>query len=61
MIKAVELAIRKYPRFAERRVGYIAGYQQATQDAIEWLKSKGGFTIGFDGATVKDFERAMTE
>lgn len=23
--------------------------------ACKWLKSRGGFTIGFDGATVKDF------
>ena len=25
------------------------------EKACKWLKSKGGFTIGFDGATVKDF------
>jgi len=25
------------------------------EKACEWLKSKGGFTIGFDGATVRDF------
>lgn len=27
--------------------------------AVEWLKSHGGFTIGFDGATVIDFLKAM--
>ena len=25
------------------------------EKACDWLKSKGGFTIGFDGATVRDF------
>lgn len=25
------------------------------EKACKWLKSKGGFTIGFDGATVRDF------
>lgn len=42
MDKIVEMAIKKYPRFAERRVGFIDGYQQAEKDTIEravtWLK-----------------------
>jgi len=29
--------------------------QELIDKACEWLKSKGGFTIGFDGATVRDF------
>lgn len=25
------------------------------EKACEWIKSHGGFTLGFDGATVRDF------
>ena len=35
---------------------YIKYLRQRWIDkAVEWLKSHGGFTIGFDGATVRDF------
>ena len=37
MDKIVEMAIKKYPRFAERRVGFIDGYQQAEKDlSLTW-------------------------
>ena len=29
------------------------------EKACEWLKSKGGFTIGFPGAEIKDFKNYM--
>ena len=29
------------------------------EKACSWLKSKGGFTIGFDGAEIKDFKNYM--
>lgn len=38
MSKIVDLAVKKYPRFAERRVGFIDGYEQAIEDAIAYLK-----------------------
>ena len=34
MDKIVEKAIKKYPGFAERRIGFIYGYRQAEKDLI---------------------------
>ena len=34
---------------------YVEGYKDAVEKFCEWLKSKGGFTIGFPGATEQDF------
>ena len=64
--KADEYIHREYSKetFNESRHAFFAyqeGYNQAIKDASEWLKSKGGFTIGFDGATIKDFEESMRE
>ena len=38
MKKAIELAIKKYPRFAERRVGFIDGYEASVNDVVDWLQ-----------------------
>lgn len=39
MSKVVELAIKKYPRFAERRVGFIDGYVQALNEVANDIKA----------------------
>jgi len=52
-----------YPKTSFAADDFIAGAQwQKEKDiktALDWLKSKGGFTIGIEGATIVDFERAM--
>ena len=53
----VELA--RDPRYKEnlevKEVKEPTASDAFIEKACEWLKSKGGFTIGFDGATVRDF------
>lgn len=41
--------------------GAIWADETMIDKACDWLKSKGGFTIGFDGATVRDFRKAMED
>lgn len=35
--------------------GWELGWQDAIDKACEWLKMNFGFTIGIDGATIRDF------
>ena len=61
MTKVVELAIKKYPRFAERRVGFIDGYEQAVKDAVEWLEIalQAGVHPCSGGRLVMEFKQFM--
>ena len=40
MDRIVEMAIKKHPRFADRRIGFIDGYYQAQGDIISIIESR---------------------
>lgn len=66
-------AVKDYPRFAERRVGFIAGAEWADKTMIdkacEWLKKYRqdtydgtGYIAGIvNDKTIEDFRKAMEE
>ena len=44
----------KLPIFSSQNIEYTRT-DVFIKKACEWIKSHGGFTLGFDGATVRDF------
>jgi hypothetical protein len=60
---ATQEAIKRYPRFPERRVGFIDGYQYAVEKACEFLKEKefGDWIEQEASSFIEDFRKAMEE
>ena len=68
----IQESIKKYPRFPERRIGFIDGAQwehkRLVEKACEWLSdNKDNYIIYIEGETlvddqiIKDFRNAMEE
>lgn len=68
----IQESIKKYPRFPERRIGFIDGAQwehkKLVEKACEWLlTNKDNYIIDIEGETlvddqiIKDFRNAMEE
>ena len=66
----IQESIKKYPRFPERRIGFIDGAQwehkKLVEMACEWLSNnKDNYIIDIEGETlfddqiIKDFRNAM--
>ena len=55
-------AIKRYPRFPERRIGFIDGYQYAVEKACEWLQCL-EHELGYmcTGDFINSFRKAMEE
>ena len=70
--QTIQESIKKYPRFPERRIGFIDGAQwkhkKLVEKACEWLSNnKYNYIIDIEGETlvddqiIKDFRKAMEE